>query len=151
MTVSAQAPIVTAKDLSVLEGPKWSGALSYLDYATNKRSNIRSELQISRKAPGVDVWVFEYIYPDEPKANTKGELAIADGGRTFAGGSVIKKKRERNGVLRITTTKAGKDDDRKALFRYTYLISSDSFSIKKEIQLDGKTEWFERNEYSWNR
>jgi len=66
---AAQAPRVGAEDLRRLTGAKWTGTLTYLDYRSNKEVSIRSNLTVTQ-APGDDsAWVFEYEYPDEPKAN----------------------------------------------------------------------------------
>lgn len=43
------------------------------------------------------------------------------------------------------------DNDKRALFRYTYLLGAKSLSIKKEVRYEGASEFFERNEYSWKR
>ena len=144
--VSAQA--VSDKDLKVLEGGTWVGTLVYLDYGSGKKTAIRSNLNVVKKSDGV--WAFEYIYPDEPKANGSSEVAIADSGKTFNGQTVTSKQR-RDGTLQIITTKDGDDNGKKAVFRSTYSITPKTFSIKKEVQYAGASEWFERNTYSWVR
>ncbi len=146
----AQTGPLSADDLKPLEGSKWTGTLTYLDYRTNKKTSIRSNVTITRKADDPNVWVFAYEYPDEPKANGSSEAKLTDGGKTFSDGEVSEKKNAA-GLLRIVTTKAGMDNDKNASFRYTYLIGSKSFSIKKEVRVDGSADWFERNEYSWTR
>lgn len=144
--VSAQS--VSEKDLRVLEGRTWVGTLEYLDYGSGKKTAIKSNLNVARKADGV--WTFEYIYPDEPKANGTSEVALGDSGKTFNGQAVTGKTRG-DGTLRIVTTKEGEDNSKKAVFRFTYSISKNAFSIRKEVQYVGETEWFERNTYSWTR
>lgn len=144
--VSAQS--VSDRDLRVLEGGAWVGTLVYLDYGSGKKTEIRSNLNVVKESDGV--WTFEYIYPDEPKANGSSEVAIADHGKTFSGQTVTSKQR-RDGTLRIITTKDGDDNGKKAKFRYTYSITPKTFSIKKEVQYVGESQWFERNTYTWTR
>ncbi|MEO5858037.1 MAG: hypothetical protein ABIR33_03720 [Pyrinomonadaceae bacterium] len=144
--VSAQA--VAGKDLGVLEGGTWVGTLEYLDYGSGKRTAIRSDLNVVKKADGV--WTFEYVYPDEPKANESSEVVLSGDGKTFNGQAVASKQR-RDGRLEIVTTKDGDDNSKKAVFRFTYSISAKAFSIRKEVQYVGESGWFERNIYSWTR
>ena len=144
--VSGQA--VAEKDLKMLEGGTWVGTLTYLDYGSGKKTEIKSNLNVAEKSDGV--WTFEYVYPDEPKANGSSEVALANGGKTFNGQAVTSKQR-RDGTLEIVTTKDGDDNSKKAVFRYSYSISKNAFSIRKEVQYVGGSEWFERNIYSWNR
>jgi len=86
--VSAQS--ISEKDVKVLEGGTWVGTLVYLDYGSGKKTSIKSNLNVVKKSGGV--WTFEYIYPDEPKANGSSEVAIADSGR-----SVRSRRRRRSG------------------------------------------------------
>ena len=144
--VSAQS--ISEKDLKALEGGPWVGTLTYLDYGSGKKTEIKSNLNVVKKSDGV--WTFEYIYPDEPKANGSSEIAIGDSGKTF-NGQAVKSKALRDGTLQIVTTKDGDDNKKKAVFRYTYSITPKTFSIRKEVQYVGETEWFERNVYSWTR
>lgn len=144
----ASAQSVSQKDLKVLEGGTWVGTLVYLDYGSGKKTEIKSNLNVAKKSDGV--WTFEYVYPDEPKANGSSEVALADSGKTFNGQTVTSKK-SRDGTLQIITTKDGDDNGKKAAFRYTYTITPKAFSIRKEVQYVGGSEWFERNTYSWTR
>ena len=100
--VSGQS--VAEKDLKVLEGGTWTGTLTYLDYGSGKKTEIKSNLNVVKKSD--DVWTFAYVYPDEPKANGSSEVLLADGGKTFNGQAVTSKLRQ-NGTLQIVTTKDG--------------------------------------------
>ena len=148
---SAQNAVLTSKDLKLFEGRKWIGTLTYVDYRSNKKTSIKSNLAVKRDKKKKDTWVFAYEYPDEPKANQASDAVLSDGGKKFFGETVVERSRMADKSLKIVTTQTGSDNDRKAMFRYTYLVSSKSLSIKKEVQIDGKTEWFERNAYSWRR
>jgi hypothetical protein len=147
----AQTPRVGAEDLRRLTGPSWKGTLVYLDYGSDRRVSIRSNLTVTR-APGAEAaWVFEYEYPDEPKANGRQTLKLGGGGTTIDDETIVERAALGGGALRIVTERRGKDNDRPALFRYTYLIGASSFSIRKEVRAEGASEFFERNCYSWTR
>jgi hypothetical protein len=65
---------------------------------------------------------------------------------------VVEKTFLPNDILKIVTQKEGMDNDKKAIFRHTYLIGKTSFSIKKEVKYDEPgAEFFPRNQYSWTR
>jgi hypothetical protein len=147
----AQAPTVTVDDLKILEGPKWTGTLTYLDYRSNKKTSIKSNLIVTRASDNASSWQFAYEYPDEPKANDSSTVDLTELGRRLGGKEIIEKETTSGGGMRLVATMDGTDNNKKALFRFTYLISRNAFSIKKEVRLDGATEWFERNTYSWTR
>jgi hypothetical protein len=145
----SQTAVVTPNDLKSIEGSKWTGTLTYLDYRFNKKTSIRSDVTISRKGSS-NTWTFAYEYPDEPKANGTSEVVLSEDGSTFGDAKVIEKNLSM-GVVRIITTKDGTDNDKRAVFRYTYIADKKTFKIKKEVRLEGSPDWFERNEYSWTR
>ena len=142
---------VSAADLKMLEGAKWVGELTYLDYSSNKRTSIKSNVTITRFREDENIWIFDFEYPLEPKANGKKEVKLTTSGNEFDGEAVSERTKLADGTLRIVTTSKGKDNDRSATYRKTYLIGKTSFSIKKEVQIDGSTDIFERNTYSWTR
>src|SRR5215207_4028791 len=114
---------VTRDDLKALEGAKWSGELTYLDYRSGKKTRIRSNVTVSRKPGDHAAWVFAYEYPDEAKANGTSEVKLTEGGKMFGDGTVMERSTA-GGNLRIVTTKPGTDNDKKALFRYTYIAGA---------------------------
>ena len=146
---AAQSIAISPSDLRSIEG-KWSGTLTYLDYSSNKPVAIASELTISR-VQGMDAWLFEHIYPKEPKANSRAEIKLSGDGRYFDGEEVIGRTLNASGLLVITTMKKGMDNGRSATFRRTFTVSADSLSIKKEVKIDGTDTYFERNTYTWTR
>ena len=154
VTISAQTASVTkitSDDLKALEGKQWVGGLTYLDYGTGKKTTIKSNLTISRSATDELNWLFDYQYPEEPKANSKSQLSLSTDGLIFNGETVIENTKLADGARRIVTTKPGNDNNRKALYRFTYDIGKDKFTIRKDVLIDGTTEWFERNTYRWTR
>jgi hypothetical protein len=143
-----QAASVSADDLKPLAGA-WTGTLTYLGYGSGKKTSIRSDVKVTGDEPGA--WTFEYIYPDEPKANGKSVVKLSSDGRTFNDQEVAEAKKLPDGTIRIVTTKPGTDNNRPALFRYTYIVGKSAFSISKEVRLEGSETFFERNTYSWTR
>ena len=71
--VAGQAPPraakVSAEDLRRLAGARWTGTLTYLDYGSGKKVSIPSNLTVTQAEGDESAWVFEYEYPEEPKAN----------------------------------------------------------------------------------
>lgn len=151
LSVYSQEQRLTSRNLLTLEGAKWVGTLTYVDYRSNKKTSIKSEL-IIKKSPTSDLsWIFDYQYPDEPRANNSSTVTLTASGDTFNDQRVSGKSNTKDGLLRFVGMKDGTDNDRNAIFRYTYLIGPKSFSVRKEVKLEGSTEWFERHEYSWSR
>jgi hypothetical protein len=146
-----QSPRVSADDLRGLTGARWTGTLTYLDYRSNKRVSIPSNLTVTQADEGGSSWVFEYEYPEEPKANGRQTLKISDGGAVFDGEKVVERAGLDRGGFRLVTVKRGRDNESEALFRFTYTFGGTTFSIKKEVSPVGSAEFFERNTYSWKR
>jgi len=142
---------LSASDLHVLTVAQWIGTLTYLDYRTNKRVSIASNLKVSQPKGDEMAWVFEYQYPDEPKANSQETVTISAEGRMINGERVTERANLDGKGLRFVTEKSGMDNNKEALFRFTYVISEKSFSIKKEVRYAGAAEYIERNQYDWKR
>ncbi|HEX7317241.1 MAG TPA: hypothetical protein VF297_25310 [Pyrinomonadaceae bacterium] len=149
--VQQPSPKVSAEDLRGLTGARWTGSLTYLDYRSNKQVSIPSNLTVTQAAGDETSWVFEYEYPDEPKANGKQTLKISDDGTVFDGETVVERTGLDGGGFRLVTVKRGRDNDKDAQFRFTYTLDRSTFTIKKEVRAEGATEYFERNRYSWKR
>jgi hypothetical protein len=149
--VSLKSPKIKLKDLNSLAGEKWKGQLSYLDYRSNKNVVISSNLTVTQSSEDKLLWIFEYEYPDEPKANKKSVVKLSPDGKIFDDAAVTERLTLPNNTLKIITIENGMDNDKKSVFRHTYLINKQSFSIRKEVKYEGTSEFFNRNEYSWTR
>ncbi len=150
-SAARQTPKVSGEDLRRLTGARWTGTLTYLDYRSKKPVSIPSNLLVSQAEGDESSFVFEYGYPKEPRANGGQTLKISDDGTVIDGQAVVERASLGSGVLRLVTVKRGRDDDKEALFRFTYTIAASSFSIMKEVRPEGAAEFFERNRYSWQR
>jgi len=146
-----KTPKIKSSDFKQLTAGQWKGKLTYQDYRSNKKVSILSNLTVTESNEDKLSWIFEYEYPDEPKANKKSIVKISKDGKTFDEETVVERINLPNKTLRIVTTNNGTDNDKPAVFRHTYLLSKKSFSIKKEVKYKGTQEFFERNEYSWIR
>jgi hypothetical protein len=142
---------LVADDLRVLTGPQWVGSLTYRDYRSDKMISIPSTLTVAETSSENLSWDFAYQYPAEPKANGTKTVVIRDEGRMLSDERVVERRQLATNLLKIVTEKKGKDNDRDALLRFTYLISKKSFSITKEVQYKGSIDFLARNQYSWNR
>src|SRR5690349_6018730 len=77
---AGQTPRVGAEDFRRLTGARWTGMLFYRDYSSGKEVSIRANLTVAEPHGDGSSWVFEYEYPDEPKANSKETVTLGEGG-----------------------------------------------------------------------
>jgi hypothetical protein len=146
--VPAQNATLEPTDLKPLEGAKWTGTLTYVDYGSGKRTSIKSDLTVTKRDKRT--WNFAYIYPDEPEANSAADVLLSADGKVFDE-KTVESRTKKNGVVEIVATKRGTDNNKPATFRYTYRIGKKEFSIRKDVLIDGSDKYFERNTYSWRR
>ncbi len=150
ISVFGQTAKIDPDKLRILEGSEWIGTLTYLDYSSNKRTSIKSNLKVSGLASNYRGWKFDYIYPEEPKANSSAFVRLSNDGAMVNGQKVVEFSKEKD-YSRLVTESEGPDNGKKAIFRFTYLFSPKSFSITKEVKAEGSDEFFERNTYNWTR
>ena len=151
LTILLGSPSIKDTDLQPLIGGQWVGTLTYLDYGKNKKVSIPVTLNVTKSTKDQSTWIFDFRYPDEPKANNIQEVTLTDNGRTLDGETVVERIKLPGKTVKIVTEKSGQDNNKPAVLRYTYLISPKNFSIRKEVRYEGVTELFERNEYRWTR
>ena len=149
--ISTDTPKLKRSDVQLITGQEWTGTLTYLDYSTGQKVSIPSNLIVSQSKVDKFAWVFDYEYPDELEANSSKDVLLSKDGRTFNGENVVEREPLNESTVRAVTEKTGTDNDQKALFRFTYLLASKSFSIKKEVRYEGAADFIERNQYSWAR
>jgi hypothetical protein len=148
---TSDRPALRPTDLQMLTGQPWTGTLTYLDYRSNRPVSIRSTLIVSRPKGDEPVWIFDYRYPDEPKANSQETVTLGTDGTTLNGEHVVERTSVAGERLKVVTEESGMDNDRKAAIRYTYSIGATSVSIKKEVRYEDAQEYIERNRYEWTR
>jgi hypothetical protein len=147
----AQTAKMSSSDLRPLEGIAWTGELSYLEYGSKKSVSIKSNVVVNRDSADKLKWKFAFSYPHEPNANREEIVVLTCDGKAFDGENVTERKKLKDGTLLIVTSSPGKDDDRDAIFRHTYTIGRNTFSIRKDVRFVGESEFFERNTYRWSR
>lgn len=140
---------ITSEDLKVIIG-NWEGSLTYLDYQTGKPFTMPANLIVSQ-GKSKDELVLKNIYPKEPKANSSDKIKIDKNGMLLNKNVVTSREELENGHVQIQTEKKSKDDNKKALLRYTYIIGDDFFLIRKEVQFEQSSDWIKRSEYSYQR
>jgi hypothetical protein len=145
------APRIEPADVQRLAGAPWKGSLTYLDYTSKKPVTLASSLVVTRADADGRSWVFDYQYPDEPKANSARNVTLAGDGSTIDGERVTERSVLPGGILRIVTEQSGHDDGRPAMFRFTYLLGDSSLSRRKEVRFEGTADYFERHSYNWTR
>ena len=134
-------------DLRHLEG-RWNGTLEYLDYSRNKKVSIPVSLRITRNAEYT--WGFEYVYPEEPKANAVSIAHLSTDGAEFNAGMVVGRQRV-NKTFQFSTEEKGRDNNREAVIRKHYTIGKRVLRIRKEIKYSNTDSFFVRNEYLFAR
>ena len=150
-SVSIKEAKIQRDDVQLLTGAQWAGTLTYLDYRSNKKVSIPANLTVKPNGDDKWSWVFEYQYPDEPHANSSEIIRLSKDGRSMNDEVVLERTSLPDGTVRFVTEKKGKDNNRSAAFRYTYLLNAKNLSIKKEVRYENEKQFFERNEFSWKR
>lgn len=148
LSIYSQSQINT-EDLKTIVG-NWEGKITYLDYQTNKPFSMAANL-IVENGKNENSLLLKHIYPNEPKANNSDKIKITKNGKLLNKHLVTKREELEDGQIKIQTEYKGKDDNKKALIRYTYLISDDMFLIRKEVQFDRVEDWIRRSEFSYKR
>lgn len=149
LLLTLQAPVkFKTNDFNLLVGKKWTGMLTYLDYGNGKLQAIPTELSVTKSTKGIGVYDFTTSYPKEASHNSTDEVVIAKDGTRVDSETLKERTQLKDGSLKFITEKSGIDNEKKAIFRFTYSISKDSYTRKKEVCYEGAKEWFMRNELS---
>jgi hypothetical protein len=138
-------------DLSLIIG-HWEGTLTYLDYSSNKPYSMPANLVMK---PGRNAFQLRgsHVYPNEPKANTNFKLKLSKSGTKLNTKDITARKILPDGQVQIITKYEHKDgnEGKMATNRITYTIGLDKYSVRKDVQFDGSTDWIMRNEYRYQK
>jgi hypothetical protein len=145
---SAQTKISSA-DFKPLIG-SWSGTLTYINYSDGTPFSMPVELSIVQTEE-TNNFTFYFSFPDEPQANSEETFSISDGGTMLNREPVISKQLLDDGNLEIVTESTDTDNDQPATIRQTYIIGTDVFVNRKDVQFEGQEEWLNRNEFNFER
>lgn len=145
----SQAALLGANDFKALIGC-WQGTLTYLDYTTNKPFSMPANLNIQRVV-NTNNFIFANIYPNEPQANSTDSVSISASGKHINKELIKSRRILSDGNTEIVTELLGEDgnDNKKALFKFTYVIGIKLYAHKKEVQFAGRREWILRHEYKY--
>lgn len=140
---------VNFKDLQALDGC-WQGTITYLDYSSGKSFSMPANLKVEAR-PDASQLLFWNIYPQEMQANNTDTISLSPNGKKINNETVVS-VRKAEGKLVIIADEIGKDgnDNKPAILRHIYTISSTGFSIRKEVQFVGSKPWINRNEYKYS-
>lgn len=142
---------VLLKDFQKLTG-YWEGTLTYLDYTSGKSFTMRADVEIKRII-NKRTFQFSNIYPEESNANSADTVTISKNGDYINSEKIISRKKSKDGSIEIITEESGTDgnDNKNATFRFTYKISSATFSKMKEVKFEDSSEWILRHVYKYQR
>jgi len=138
------------EELRGIEG-NWRGTLEYLDYTTEKLTQIPVRVTITAKHGKPGSWEVAYFYTDEPQANTTEVLRIGKGGTVFLNGKVVTNTLAEAGTRTVTTQHPGKDNRRRAWLHETVVLSANQLVFRKEVQYTAQEPLFVRNQYTLER
>jgi hypothetical protein len=93
----------------------------------------------------------EMVYPNEPKANNRSKIAISKDGKSINKQSIVSRLINSAGEVEIITKDSGKDDNRQATIRHTYILGKNRFINRKEVRFSEQDDWLMRNEFSYRR
>jgi quinol monooxygenase YgiN len=149
VTLSVNAQTINVKDLSAAVGT-WNGTLTYLDYSSGKPFTMSANIKISLTADNRG-YIMGYEYPKEPHANSTDTTFIV--GDQFGKDKIVAFKHTTDGGYKFVTEIEGNDgnDNKKAILRHTYILTSNTYAIVKEVKFEGTDKWIKRNEYQLTR
>ncbi|MEL7040163.1 MAG: hypothetical protein AAGL90_01490 [Pseudomonadota bacterium] len=149
LSATADVPKLTRGDLEAVIGDEWTGQLTYLNYqAPFNDVTIRAALQASAADNGLKL---DYLYPDEPNANSTVIAEIGADGTSFMGEPIVSNEMLEDDVRLVKTGYPCEDMGRAAMCEMTYRLAPTELRIKKMVTYDGETEAFRRNEYVFTR
>lgn len=142
-------PVASLEDFQIVAGSGWKGHLNYLDYSSEALSQIPVEVQFEE--PSGRSLSYAIRYPGETQYNSREAIKVSRDGRKLNGDFIVSRERNASGDLALVTIYRGKDDNRAADIRMTYVIGSATFSVSKEVRFEGENDFFLRNQYSLAR
>ncbi len=146
--VAEAAVTISMDDLRLLIGDDWEGALTYLNYGSDKRSTIPVKMIVM--SPDGDRLPFAIKYPGEEDKNVDGGLELSGDGSQFDNARIIERRDTPEGFT-FTTQTRGQDDNRPADIRIVYEVSERLFKMRKLVKFDDAEDYIERNEYILKR
>lgn len=150
--VAQKGPTISPDTFKNLIGC-WQGTLNYSGTVIRKPYTTTATLivkQIDTSSAFELLHVYTQEEPDEEVADT---ITIAKDGSKINNGTITSTQYTTDGNLEIITEFPGFDHDnnKAAIIRQTYTIGKQQFTYKKDVRLEGQTEWLERQEFTYIR
>lgn len=139
---------ITLSDFDIIQGEKWVGELTYLDYTADKKYSIPVEFLATKLKDGQ--YMVKYEYPDEPQENSKTKLVI-DLKKNRIQKESIERIERNDGLIVVKSVSSGKDNGKAATLYKTYSFGSNDLIIRTEVSYEDSEEVFLRNEYRLRR
>ena len=145
--LSAQDLKISSEDINKMIG-HWEGSLRYIDYSSGQPYQMPCNLDVEKGKSNFEL-NFIQSYPNEPHANKKGKFKFASEGSEIDGHDIVSRTDLDGEEVEYVVEYEGKDDNKKALIRLTYIIGPDVFVQKKEVQFEPQGDWMVRNTFSY--
>ena len=130
----------------------WQGTLNYSGTIIRKPYTTTAGLVV-KQIGNCNKLEFLLIYTKDPGENVADTISISTNGRKINQQTIKSKRVTTEGNVEIITEVAGFDHDNNmaALIRQTYTIGKQLYTFKKQVQLQGQTDWLDRQEFTYER
>ncbi len=136
------------KVINAVQG-KWNGTLEYLDYRSHQKVKMSSTIEIKESGQDTYKLIFDFPYEKGHSWTEKVEVNYNEGKindlKIISFGELPGEK------VQFALEENGEDDERKALIRKNYILSSKSITITKLVKYNDTEDWLQRNEFVFNR
>ena len=152
---AAGGPRVSGPDLSMARANDWRGALTYLDYGTQKSVMLNTGLRGEMNSVNRLILRFDYEEPNKTHVFGTDTLTVAPDGThvRWDGTDFAVKARQwlPDQTLRLVLEGPGRDDNRPVTIRKTLLLNPHLLTIRKQVRLAADTAFIQRNSYQFTR
>lgn len=148
---STNSPQIQRQDIENILG-NWEGALTYLDYSSNKPYSMPCNISVSEKKKNRKL-IMQFEFPNEPKANNKEKFKISKSGDSINGNKIVSRKILQDNKVELITEYSGNDgnEGKAAIIRNIYNVSDKTLSFRKEVKFVGTEKWILRNEFNFKK
>lgn len=146
---SAEPVVMEAEDLSVLAGTDWAGELTYRGYE-EPYDDTSLPVALSTVELVEEGIRFGMLFDDATETANSEALLVTESGTHLAGAEIISRT-ELGDSLIVITTEACEDEADGAVCERIYRIAPATFSMTKEVILEGGKERYVRNRYDFTR
>ena len=130
----------------------WQGTLNYSGTIVRKPYTTSAALVVKQIGES-NKYVLLNIYTNDPNDNSSDTIAVSNDGKKINGATVKSTQQADDGSLMIIMEVAGFDhnNNKTAILRHSYTVGKNSYTYKKDIQLQGQTDWLEREVFKYFR